>query len=270
MTRDPFKTLPSLISIAERALTVDHLSAPDLEYINGSTKAAEAESFLARNGYDAAPVEATRPALYVDREDLVGGRGTVLDHARSLDAPLLVSSALSLADGVLLLRELRYYFVLEGDQLIGIVTRADLQRQAVSMVLLGFILASEVGMNILIEDQLGSDWIDSLGGEKAQEVELLYEERVRANAEISRLECLMLHQRLSLIGKSPESFTALGFSSMRAYTGWAKTITRLRDTLAHGGGLLHAQREPEEAIRLFDDVRRFAERVWELAMPLQG
>jgi hypothetical protein len=266
--RDPFRTLPSLIEIAERSLTVDQLAETDLRYVESTASAADAEAFLSQSGFDAAPIAAPRPGLYVDHAELIGKRGAVLDHARPLDAPHLVSSALSLADGVRLLSELPYYFVLEGDQLAGVVTRADLQRQAVSMVLLGFILASEVGMNLLIEDRLEEGWVDSLSGNAPEEVERIYQERVRTNAEISRLDCLMLHQRLSLLGKSRETCRDLGFSSKKAYARWASTMTRLRDTLAHGGGLLHARPDPVEAIQLFDEVRRFAERVWALAEPL--
>lgn len=267
MSKDPFRTLPSLVSIAERLLTVDQLAETELRSIDGSSSAEDAEAFLSRNGFDAAPIAATRPSLYVDRSDLAGKTGSVLEHTHSLDAPHLVSSALSLADGVRLLSELPYYFVLEGDHLVGIVTRADLQRQAVSMVLLGFILASEIGMNLLIEERLGNDWMNQLGGDRAQEVERLYQERVKANVEISRLDCLMLHQRLSLLGKSPGLCVDLGFDTKRSYAQWAKSVTRLRDTLAHGGGLLHVRPDPVEAIQLFDEVRGFAERIWALADP---
>ena len=44
----------------------------------------------------------------------------------------------------------------------------------------------------------------------------------------------------------------------------------IRDTLAHGGGLLHARPDPVEAIQLLNDVRGFAEKVWTLADPLVG
>jgi hypothetical protein len=267
MSVDPFKTLPSLIAITETSLSVMYLAATELEYVEGSARASETEQFLAERGYDAAPIEAGRPSLFVDREGLVGRSGTALENAQPLDAPRLVTSTLSLADGVRLLRELPYYFVMEGDRLAGIVTRADLQRQAVSMVLLGFILASEVGMNALIQARLGDGWMDHLGGNWATEVERLYQERVRSNAELTRLDCLMLHQRLSLLGKSPDVCSELGHGSKTSFAKWARTLTDLRDTLAHGGGLLHARPDPVQAIELFDEARSFAERVWRLADP---
>jgi CBS domain-containing protein len=262
---DTFRTLPSLVEIAESSLTVRQLAATELTYVSGSMSVVDAAELLSTNKFDAAPIAAARPGLYVDYTDLTGRTGIVSEHARPLDATRLVSTTLSLADGVRLLSRLPYYFVLEGDDLAGIVTRADLQRQAVAIVLLGFILGSEIAMNIVIRDRLGSEWIDGLGEEAAAEVELLYQARVQANAEISPLDCLMLHHRLALLGKAPGVCSDLGYESKRGFASWAKSLTRLRDTLAHGGGLLHALADPVEAIELFDDVRLFAERVWGVA-----
>jgi hypothetical protein len=44
-----------------------------------------------------------------------------------------------------------------------------------------------------------------------------------------------------------------------------RPLVRLRDNLAHGGGLLQAESDPVRAIELFEDVRSFAERIWGLA-----
>jgi CBS domain len=261
---DPFASLPSLIAIGETSLSVTYLAATDLGYIDGSTSAADAHAFLAKNGFDAAPIADARPSLFVDRRDLVGQSGIVLEHTRPLDAPHLVTSSFSLADGVRMLHELPYYFVIERDRLAGIVTRADLQRQTVSMVLLAFILTSEVGMNALIEARLGPDWTDHLGVKWEAEVDRLFQERLRSNAEISRLDCLLLHQRLSLLGKAPHLCLDLGFTTNRSFARWTRTLTKLRDTLAHGGGLLHARPDPVEAIDLFGEVRTFTEAVWGL------
>jgi hypothetical protein len=265
MPRDPYQTLPSLIAISERSLSVEHLAEAKLEFVDASMSAAEAEAFLSGKGYDAAPIAGPPPARFVIHDDLIDQQGSVLDRGRPLDAQHLVSSELSLADGVRLLEALPIYFVLRANSLAGIVTRADLQRQAVSLVLLGFIFASEAAMNILIVADLGDDWMDKLSGEWKSQVDRLYQERVRSNVEISPIDCLMLHQRLSLVGLSQRVCDELGFPSKRSWAKWAGELTRLRDGLAHGGGLLHACPDPLGAIKLFGDVRSFAERIWDLA-----
>jgi hypothetical protein len=93
------------------------------------------------------------------------------------------------------------------------------------------------------------------------------EDRRRRNVDIALIDCLMLGDRLKLIGKSRELVRALGFEDPRHYRSWKETLGGLRDTLAHGGSLLDAERDPLKAIDLFAEVRGFAERIWSFAHP---
>lgn len=77
--------------------------------------------------------------------------------------------------------------------------------------------------------------------------------------------CLVLHDRLRLLAKCDRVVTQLGFTSVKQFKDWKERLVNLRDNLAHGGGLLHAEADPVSAIELFEDVRSFAERIWELA-----
>ncbi len=75
----------------------------------------------------------------------------------------------------------------------------------------------------------------------------------------------MLHDRLQLLGKCDRVVPELGYASGKQFKKWKERLVNLRDNLAHGGGLLHAEPNPIDAIGLFEDVRSFAERIWELA-----
>ncbi len=74
----------------------------------------------------------------------------------------------------------------------------------------------------------------------------------------------MLHDRLDLLGKCDWPVHELGFASGKQFRMWKERLVNLRDNLAHGGGLLNAERDPMQAIGLFEDVRSFAGRIWEL------
>jgi hypothetical protein len=69
----------------------------------------------------------------------------------------------------------------------------------------------------------------------------------------------MTHDLLALLQKCPGVVDQLGFTKNR-YRKWKERLRDLRDTLAHGGGLLHAEPDPLSAIQLFEDVRSFAEK----------
>jgi hypothetical protein len=79
------------------------------------------------------------------------------------------------------------------------------------------------------------------------------------------LECLTLRDRLNLLTEcgSPV-ISRLGCASNEQFTIWMKSLIRLRNNLAHGGTLLHAQSDPIHAIELFESVRAFSQRIWEL------
>jgi len=182
-----------------------------------------------------------------------------------MDAAMLVAADLSLADGVSRLAIQPFYFVLQQDRVCGIVTRADLQRPAVSMVAFGLILAAESAMNVLIDRRLGQSWMNALSDSQRRRVAQIFEERRRTNTEVTPLECLMLNHRLTLLQRCPEVVSALGYSSALEFDAWEDRLRHLRNMLAHGGGLLHAEPDPLHAVELFKGIRYFAEGLWRLA-----
>lgn len=127
------------------------------------------------------------------------------------------------------------------------------------MVTFSMILASESAMNVLIQRRLGTSWIDRLDNHERTRVERFYEKRRKTNTEVSILECLMLSHRLALLKCCPEVIGAVGFDSIQAFARWEKSLGGLRNSLAHGGGLLHAEPNPLRAVELFRNVRSFAE-----------
>lgn len=249
--RDAFPVLPSLLAILEGSLTVADVAERRLKYVRPRWTARRAARWLEERGFDAAPVLEKPARRYVDLTDVSDARGTVDDLARPIDAARLATANLGLADGIILLREARFFFVIAGNKLDGIVTHSDLQRPAVGMVTLSLILAAEAGMNPIIEIHHGSDWhrVLSLGRrEKAAEV---LEQRRRHNVDIGLIDCLMLEDRQTLLRKLPDVLETLGFPSKRAFDEWTMRLEELRNTLAHGGDILDVEPDPEAAIDMF-------------------
>lgn len=258
--------LRPLMEIAEHSLTVLQLAELDVKRADPAWQANYALRWMEQSGYDAAPVDDAEPHRFVGRAWLKPDDHPIVRQARPIDATLLVSSDLGLADGVSRLMSRPFYFVLHRDILRGIVTRADLQRPAVGMVLFGMILASETAANVIINHCLGPSWIDHLSAGRRASIQRIFADRRRTNTEVTMLECLMLRDRLNLLGEcGPSVISRLGFASVDQFTDWVKSLTRLRNNLAHGGSLLHAERDPIHAIELFESVRSFSQRIWELA-----
>jgi hypothetical protein len=254
--------LSPLIEIAERSLTVLQLAELNLQWASPSWSASYAHEWLETNEFDAAPVENEDPYLFIERGKTAGD--SVIKCARSIDSSRLVSADLGLADGILRLKKYSYYFILKGDKLHGIVTRSDLQRPAVNMVLFSLILAAESAANVIILKYLGDSWADHLSERGRKGVEKTFNSREEMETQISRLDCLGLPDRLDLLGKCPQVLSYLGFDSAASLEEWKKRVRPVRNSLAHGRTLLHAEKDPVLAIDLFENIRSFARNLWDL------
>lgn len=248
--------LDTLLQIAENTLRVTELAETDLQWAKPEWTAKQTSDWMEQRGFDAAPIDDPETHRVVVAQSLTPSDHPVALQARPLDAALLVSSDLSLVDGITRLKRQQFYFVLQRDQLQGIVTRADLQRPAVSMIIFSLILVSETAMREIISEHM-PEWFETLRPAARVETEKVYKVRRKTNTEVSKLDCVMLHDLLALLYKSTGIIERLGFTGSQ-FKKWKEQLCRLRDTLAHGGGLLHAEPAPLRAIKLFEDVRSFA------------
>lgn len=248
--------LDTLLQIAENTLHVTELAETDLQWAKPEWTAKQTFDWMQQRGFDAAPIDDPETHRVVVAQSLTRSDHPVALQARPLDAALLVSSDLSLMDGITRLNRQQFYFVLQRDQLQGIVTRADLQRPAVSMIIFSLILVSETAIREIIGEHMASEWFETLRPAARVEMEEVYEVRKSSNTEVSKLDCVMLHDLLTLLYKCTGIIERLDFTKSQ-FKKWKEQLRLLRDTLAHGGGLLHAEPDPLRAIRLFEDVRSF-------------
>ncbi len=254
--------LASLLGVAERAITVADLATTDLWCVEPEWSAAQSADGLRTRSFDAAPLRGNPIRRYVTLPAVEAGEGSALKLSRPIDVELEVSGALPLTDAVAALTHQPFLFVLERDRVNGMVTRADLQRLPVSMVALGLIIAAEAALDVLIARFTNMQWLSLLSPERQEDIQVVFDDRRKRNAEITRLQCLNLDDRMTIASKLDRLRLELGHSSRKGFNKWAKPIKDLRNTLAHGGGLLDAQPDPVTAADLFQSAREFAERAW--------
>jgi len=255
--------LHAVVQVAETGLTLEHVASFPLATFAPSSPAREAAERMRQLGFDVAGVD-DEDGLhrYVILQDLEG-KGPVDERSRSIDTRHLLPASLSLAEGLDALRRHPFYFVLRGRSVEGILTRADIQRPAVSMLTFGLILAAEAGLDLLITESCGDSWNQLLSEGRQDKAEQVLESRRRSNAELTLLDCLMLEDRICVLRKSRDLRERLEFASGAEVSAWGEGLKRLRDTLAHGGSLLDYEPDPQTALELVHDTRAAAHRVWQ-------
>ena len=127
------------------------------------------------------------------------------------------------------------------------------------MIIFSLILASETAMREITSRNLASVWFEKLRPAAKTEVETVYNNRVKNNTEVTKLDCLMIHDLLALMNECTGIVTQLGFTKSQ-FKKWKERLRLLRDTLAHGAAYFTPRPDPMRAVQLFEDVRGFAEK----------
>lgn len=258
------RSLASLVELAERAITAsDLLAGQVLWWADPRALASDVAATMRAQGYSVAPV--TGSWSRVTLADVEAGTGAVADVAVPITETETVAGEAPLGTAVAALAASPFLCVVEGGRIVGVLTRADLQLPPVSLVAFGFVVATERAMAILVDRYAPGEWEVLLSpGRHRRYVEVLNERR-HYDPHVRPVDCLGLHDLLAVARRVEPLRAALGHATRHAFDKWAEPVKRLRDVLAHGGGLLDAQPDPIAAIAGFGRLRAIAEVAVDLA-----
>jgi hypothetical protein len=181
------------------------------------------------------------------RIDVVGARneaGTVIGYfSRAGFAPFaqgdVMGATSSLKDTLAALRTKERVFVADGshENIVGIVTRADLQKPPFRLYCFGLVTLLEMHLLQLIRAHYANDddaAIATLSDERARECRDLFERRKRRGLDIGLADCLQLADKRDIVARTPALLAALRFDSVRALRRTLDDVRDIRDDLAHG------------------------------------
>lgn len=258
---EPFK---SLRRVAGRLITVADLDRLQLWGPTPAEQAGWAFAVMESEQYDVAPIREIPLHRYVTREGLAS-----LPHEERVEAVAieissvdLVTAALPLADALSLLAQRPWFFVLDGHEINAILTIADLQLPPVSLVVFGFILAIEAGIDAYIDRLVPDTWQELIPDARMTKISAVFEGRQRRNAGISVKSCLDLEARLLILCKSKAMRDAIGLSR-RELERKGEDLKRLRDTLAHGGSLIDMSGDAASGLEVAQMARNLADHIWD-------
>ena len=254
--------LPSLRGLIERTVTVSDLVTASLWSIDPADTAEDAASVLSARDFDVAGIAEEPISRYVTRDILASATGTVDEVALQILATDTVERSLPLIEFAEILLHKPYVFILDQDRVRWVATRADLQAPAVTVVVLSYLVAIEVGLASLVPIDLGDNWFSRLSEASRASALKIYEQKRARNVAIGLEDCLYFKDWIHLVQSSPSLVVELGYRSKRAFHADTGSFPELRNDLAHGGSLLNSA-TPEEAIERFKRIRDLADRVWD-------
>lgn len=169
---------------------------------------------------------------YVNGCDL--GNGLCEEHCHKFELNDLISNSTPLINVLPILRDKNRVFVLSGDIVTGIITRADLQKPPVRILLFGLVSLLEIHLSYLIRKYYPDDtWKKKLKEQRLASAEKIMKERVDRNENLDLIDCLQFCDKRDLATNHQKIRQILHFESKKRGLKLLDSIEKMRNKLAH-------------------------------------
>ena len=223
---------------------------------------SEAIASMRAQDFDLAAVGPEPVASFVRRIDLEGLSGTVGEFAQPIPIEWCVDRSLPISELFAHLERRDYVFVLNGDHVRWIVTRAELNAPAVGVVMLSYLTIIEGGLRQLARRLNENQLLSLFNTEQRTRIQDLHTRKRRNGIAIGVHDCLTLGNWFHVVRRYPPIFDALGFVDHLQHRRETEGFEDLRNAVAHGGRLLD-ELSPTAALEAFRRARSYAARVWD-------
>lgn len=251
-----------LRNLFEDSITIKYV-AELLKTIPAEEDAVVARQWMKAFNFDVVGIEDTGIICgYVERDRLSAGR--CVDYQQIFHPSELIPASTPLIKLLPILQHKSKIFVLDGDRITGIVTRGDLQKAPVRMLLFGLVTLLEMQLLRLVRIYYPQDsWQVFLKGDRVALAKKLWQERQARNEAINLTDYLQFSDKRELILAKTEIVERLGLKSKRYGERFFKLAEALRNKLAHAQDLVSDSSWPE-LIELAQDIEALLQRCEEI------
>lgn len=168
---------------------------------------------------------------YVLKEELKHGRIQEVTHRIELEN--IISDSAPILELLNILSKKPYSFVIESNKVVGIVTRADINKPIVRIYIFGIISLFELHLNFWINQFHEEDsWSHLISEKRLNEAEKIFENRKGKNEELTLLECIQLCDKRDIL-QNTDDFTEQFEFSKKKFNRLLKDVETIRNELAH-------------------------------------
>jgi len=224
--------LKELRHLFEDGITARAILEP-LQSCPAGAPASEMSRILRERDFDVAGVQEIRDGEvigFVIRDSLKNG--VVRDSVQQLTLERLISDSTPLAHLLAILKTREQVFVLAGQKVAGIITRADLNKPPVRVYLFGLISLLEMHLTFWIKTTYpDGSWTKVISGSRVTKAKDLLVERTKRKQQTDLVDCLQLCDKRTLVLASKNLADSLGLDSDAK--DFLTRAEMLRDFLAH-------------------------------------
>jgi hypothetical protein len=153
---------------------------------------------------------------------------------RAFGRDQLIDGDASLSDVIHVLTRHDHCFVIMLGDVVGFVSRSDIQKPIVRMWLFGIVTLMEMEITAQVKSRWpDGDWASLISKGRLTKAVELQQERDRRGVPSALLDCLQLTDKAQILIQDPAALTALGFKTRRAAKKVIREMESLRNHLAH-------------------------------------
>ena len=227
-------TFGELNALFEKGLTTASISEP-LRCCTRDDFVSDVRAELDRLDFDVAGVcePVTRRVIgWIEQVSMSGTRCG--EHLISFEPNQLVSDSTPLVEMIRVLAEQDRAFVVARRGVSGIVTRADLRKPPVRMLIFGLVSLLEMHLTYWVRELFpGETWRSNLSQARLEKVTELLARRQERKEDISEIDCLQLCDKRQILAKSEEARNTIALGSKKDAVDILELIEHLRDRVAH-------------------------------------
>lgn len=154
-------------------------------------------------------------------------------YIKKIEHGLLISDSTPLAELFSILSKKDFVFVVYGNNISGIITRADINKPPVRVYIFGIISLLEMHLNLWINHFYPSEsWFDKIPPDRIIKAKSLYEQRKGNNQELTLLECLQLCDKRNLL-KDADGFIVFFNFTKNKFVTLIELMEKIRNEIAH-------------------------------------
>ncbi|MBD2446211.1 hypothetical protein H6G76_03370 [Nostoc sp. FACHB-152] len=229
-----------LRSLFENNITIEYVAEP-LKSVSAQADVAEVLQWMRSQDFDVVGIETEDNIIgYIERSSLMQAKsGKCGDYQRVFHSQELIAISTPLIKLLPILRQTPRLFVLDCNQVSGIVTCGDLQKAPVRMLLFGLVTLLEMNLLRLVRLYYPQDsWQKCLKPERLEIAKRLWRESQERNEATDLLDYLQFCDKRELVLNQPELLEQLELKSKRFGEKFLKSAEQLRNRLAHAQNLV--------------------------------
>lgn len=218
----------------------------------------EAKEELEKRDFDIAGVKKAKGGVvigYVVADEI--GNDDFNKYIKKIGHELLISDSTPLAELFSILSAKNFVLVVYANNIVGIITRADINKPPVRIYIFGMISLLEMHFNSWIRYFYPRDsWIEKVKADRLKDAKENYEDRRGNNQDLTLLECLQICDKRDLLKDISEFIRLFNFTKSK-FVNFAERIEKIRNEIAHSQNSIISNMDWNEFIETIASMEQF-------------